>query len=230
MLTLYLIALVVGGVLVGTSMLLGGKDVGGGHDHDLGHGHDVAHAFEGGHGHDVHHEIDAHGEPHAPAHSMGTAIAAWLPFLSLRFWTFFAAFFGLTGVVLTALSIAWLPALLASLGVGVVCGVMVSVLVQKVRMAQTDSSVQETDLEGTIAKVLLPISPDAPGKIRVNIKGSSIDMQAVTHDAGVVPRGAEVLVVKVGRGEAVVTKVAPPAEAAQSTRARTQAATEHDVN
>src|SRR5262245_42840052 len=84
----YVFSLVVGGVFLGVSALLGAKDVG----HDIG-GHDV-----GGHGVGGHHG--------ASTDKDSDTEATWLPFLSLQFWMFALAFFGLTGTVLQGFGIA----------------------------------------------------------------------------------------------------------------------------
>ncbi|HMF44527.1 MAG TPA: hypothetical protein VKQ32_27825, partial [Polyangia bacterium] len=79
--TIYIAALAFGGILLVASLV-------GGHDHTDHHvgDHDQDHA----------HEHEAGGVPHA---------ALVLPFLSLRFWIFGLAFFGLTGVVLHGLGL-----------------------------------------------------------------------------------------------------------------------------
>src|SRR3954465_6454976 len=75
MLALYIGSLLFGGVLLGASVF-------GGHDHDAGGGHDAGHDADHGDGHQ-------------------SAAASLLPLLSLRFWAFTFAFFGLAGTVLT---------------------------------------------------------------------------------------------------------------------------------
>lgn len=97
-LSIYLGSLAFGGVLLVASAFGGhgdGTDGGAGHDHGVGGDHDAGHA--------------------------SAAQAALLPFLSLRFWTFALAFFGLTGAALTAvgagLGIA-VPLLSGGVGVG----------------------------------------------------------------------------------------------------------------
>src|SRR5687768_6536709 len=78
MLIVYILSAIVGGILVAASALMGGD-----HDAHVGDTH-----FDGIDGHDgIHSDI-------------------YLPFLSLRFWTFFAACFGITGLLLTNFSSA----------------------------------------------------------------------------------------------------------------------------
>src|SRR5678816_2807364 len=112
MLVAYVVALGIGGTLVLASLIMGGKD----HDSGDGDGHDQDQ--DGDHGHDQSHETDKGGalvlagETAMTAHDGGVAdaVSALLPVTSVRFWTFFLAFFGLTGLTLTA----------AALGPGVV--------------------------------------------------------------------------------------------------------------
>ena len=155
-------------------------------------------------------DVDADADADADAEAdheadHGDSVGTWLPFLSLRFWTFFAAFFGLTGVALHAFDVNWVATLIASVSVGATTGTMVSWMVRRMKMAQTDSTVKETEIEGSTARVLLPISPEIPGKIRVNMKGTSVDIAARTTEGLTIERGTEVLVVRMGDGEAVVT-------------------------
>jgi hypothetical protein len=79
----YVFALVLGGVLLAASMVLGGKDVDHDVDHEIGGDHDVDHT-EGGHG------------------DLGGLFAV---LVSMRFWTFFTTFFGLTGLVLEGMEL-----------------------------------------------------------------------------------------------------------------------------
>src|SRR5690606_15637009 len=104
---LYLFGLIVGGVLLGSSLLLGGDD--GDADGD-------AHAEAGDHG----------GHGHGGDLQLDGAASDFLlwRFRSLRFWTFFLAFFGLTGLALEGFGLlesSWLT-LAASLGMGIFAG------------------------------------------------------------------------------------------------------------
>lgn len=206
MITLYIVCLVVGGVLVAASALTGG-----GHD-------DVHHEVEPEahaetepeaevHGHDVSHEVELSDLTNVPsATSTEVAGGAWLPFLSLRFWTFFSAFFGLTGLTVTGLSLASPPiALAAAVGVGVVSGVGVTSLFRLVKGAQVDSSIEPDDIQGAVARVLLAIDAGSEGMVRVKVKGAVKDLRAVTDDGAPLPRGSLALVLLVRDGVARVT-------------------------
>jgi membrane protein implicated in regulation of membrane protease activity len=204
--TLYIVCLVVGGVLVAASALMGGHD-------DV--GHEVEHEAPGHGGeaepdagaHDSSHEVELADLSHVPAAtSTETPGGAWLPFLSLRFWTFFSAFFGLTGLTLTGLSLAAPPvALAASVGVGIASGMGVASLFRLVKSAQVDSSVEAEDLQGAVGRVLVPIDASSEGLVRVKVKGAVKDLRAVADDGATIPRGASVLLLLVRDGVARVT-------------------------
>src|SRR5436190_17778919 len=107
MLVVYLITLIVGGALLALSLVLGG------------HGDADAH---GG-------DADAHGgDAHAGSADgdHGSALDAftgWFPITSLRFWTFFSAFFGLTGTILGAfMGTGAVPTALFAVGAGYASG------------------------------------------------------------------------------------------------------------
>jgi len=203
--TLYIVCLVVGGVLVAASALTGGG-------HDDVH-HEVEPEAHGGeaepevHGHDVSHEVELADLSHVPsATSTEVAGGAWLPFLSLRFWTFFSAFFGLTGLTVTGLSLASPPiALAAAVGVGIVSGLGVTSLFRLVKGAQVDSSIDSDDLQGAVGRVLLAIDAGSEGLVRVKVKGTVKDLRAVTDNGAPIPRGSLALVLLVRDGVARVT-------------------------
>jgi membrane protein implicated in regulation of membrane protease activity len=206
--TLYIVCLVMGGVLVAASALgAGGHD---GVHQELEH-EAPSHGGEAEpevHGHDASHEVELTELSQVPSVSSTESPAggAWLPFLSLRFWTFFSAFFGLTGLTLTLLSLSSPPvALAAAVGVGIVSGVGVTSLFRAVKGAQVDSSVEVEDLQGAVGRVLVPIDVGSEGLVRVKVKGAVKDLRAVTDDGAPITRGASALVLLVRDGVARVT-------------------------
>lgn len=146
-------------------------------------------------------------------HGVGMADALWLPFLSLRFWIFFGAFFGLTGTLFSAFSLAsWKPTLGVSLGVGFVTGYFVSWLVRKLRSEKVDSNIDPTrDYVGKRGDVLLDIVPGDPGMVRVEAKGISVDLPAeLDDDEPPLERGEQVVVLAYQGGKLKVTRFTPP--------------------
>jgi len=118
-------------------------------------------------------------------------------FKSLRFWTFGCCFFGLTGLVLSQLSVGWSPLAIAIAagGMGVACGTIVSGMVQMLRDRDTDSLVRSTDLVGQTGVVEIPFDRHSRGKVRLRVKGSVIDRIAYTEDVKQFQPGDTVLVV-----------------------------------
>lgn len=77
---------------------------------------------------------------------------------SLKFWTFGICFFGLTGLVLSNLTMP-LPAHLiaiASVLMGLICGALVSGTLQILRRQQADSLIRVNDLVGLTGTVEVP--------------------------------------------------------------------------
>lgn len=193
LLSLYVGALILGGGMLGASALLSGH---GDHDHDA--DHDMEH--EVGHDHDGDHE----------GGHIGTADALWMPILSMRFWTFFLAFFGLTGALLTGLSMLglvsgpWWVTLALAVGLGFGSGYGVSVLIRSLKTERVNSEViPEVDYVGKVGEVLLDVAAGDPGHVRLDVKGTSIDLPA-TLDAGGTPAGVGPGAARLARGKRVL--------------------------
>ncbi len=208
MLPLYLMSLGLGGVLIIASIALGGKDADGDADHDHDHDHDVGgdadHDLDGDQGHDLHHD---HGH-HQGSVSKDAPVSHWTPFLSMRFWTFTLAAFGLNGTTLSLLGVNALATGIASALVGLTIGYAVALLFQKLARDQVTSPVALLGLEGAEAKVLLPVTAESEGKVRLLVGGQDVDLPARTMDPGRMERGSKAMVVEVKNGVAVVTPVA----------------------
>lgn len=172
MLTLYLIALALGGTLLLASLFLGGEhdagapgEVSPDMDADLSAGDADMDAGEGG--------------------ELGADVAlAWLPVASMRFWTFFLAFFGLTGTILTlggVVASAVITGVIAG-GVGYACGMGVVQVIRRMRATQTDSTAGADDYIGETALVMVSVARGKTGKVRLEVKGRTVDLLAETED------------------------------------------------
>ncbi len=186
MLMVYLIALIVGGVLLALTLVLGGAvdhDAGGDLDHHAGGG-DSDHAGS----------LDA--------------VFGWLPVTSLRFWTFFAAFFGAVGTVLSAWDLAGpAPAAVVAVAAGYLSGLIMDRSMRYLKSADSNSSLGGADVVGAGAEVLLPVAAGAPGKVRVRLKGRAIDLLAVTEDEETLAAGQHAMVLSMrDDGHVVVTR------------------------
>lgn len=198
MLAAYVGALILGGGLLAASALLGKGDA----DHDVDHGVD----------HDLDHDLDHASHDVGDMH-VGTGDALWLPILSIRFWTFFLAFFGLTGALLEAFRkvglIAAPSAVVALLAVlvGLGSGYAIARILRSLKQEKVNSEVlPETDYPGKAGEVLLDVAPGDPGMVRLDVKGVSIDVPALAADAETKPmkRGAKVIVLSYKEGKVAV--------------------------
>ncbi len=195
MLSLYIVCSVIGLTLIVLSAFAGHHDFSfGAHDVQFDHG-----------GPDIHVEHDVHVD-----HSGGSAdnageSGAWLPFFSLRFWTYLCAGFGFTGLLLTFFTktepglAIWL-----SVGTGLVCGLMVAYIYRICQVASTDSTTHEKDILGAQAKVLVAIKENQPGRVRCCVKGDWVDFVAVSNDGSELHVGDEAVIVAMENGKALV--------------------------
>ena len=119
-----------------------------------------------------------------------------LPLLaSFKFWTFGSCFFGLTGLVLTAMGVSPTVVVIAAVLMGGVCGFGMAWVLRSLRRRQVNSLVKTTDLAGLAGVVEIPLSADSRGKVRLNVKGSLVDFIAYTNEERVLEAGDRVFVV-----------------------------------
>jgi membrane protein implicated in regulation of membrane protease activity len=195
MLTLYIVCAVLGGGLMLVSAL-GGMFHG---DLSLDHGPD----FDAGHQIDFSHDIattatdvDHHLElPHAI--DVGwTNSDFWLAFVSMRFVTYFTGIFGITGTVLSLVTdMSGLTVALVSLLFGFVLGYGGSLLFRHLKSEGETSGVTAHDYIGALGRTLVGIKGSQPGKVRVSIKGDTIDMIALSEGEKEIGMGEEIVVV-----------------------------------
>lgn len=162
----YLIALVLGGGVLLLQIIGGSKG-------DLDHGLD---------GH-VHHDFGHHGpEPGV---------------ISTRALVYALFTFGFVGgalhiVGLTSPGVAAVVAVAA----GVAAGLSVGYVFARIGHPEASGSAGYDEAKGLRARVLLACAPDRVGKIRLQLKGQTVDLRA-TSVAGTLPEGAEVTVIEV---------------------------------
>ena len=205
MIYLYLFALVLGGVLLGTSILLGGHTGVGDGDLDAGGDADAELDPSAGADPDVSHAEAGTGDDHAGVESFLVA------FLSIRFWTFFLAFFGLTGLVLDGFGLisSTLIAALLAIGMGVACGLGAVMIMRRVRGDESNSAATGKDYVGKSARVLVGFGPGETGKVRVEVRGTSVDLLAVPIDGNTFATKEEVIVVEMDGVRARVARMTP---------------------
>ncbi len=162
----YWTSLIIGGALLLPSLLVGDIDFDADVDVDV----------------DVDADVDADSE--------AGGAPAWL---SVRFWTFALAFFGLTGVLLGLLDVAFVLRLGAASLMGLVSGLGVSVAVARLKAERVDSTLREGDLVGEHGPLLLPVGPGVTGKVQLRVKGRQLEVIA-TNDRMDLARGTWVQV------------------------------------
>lgn len=195
MLTVYLIAAIVGGTLIVLSAFGGGEG-----DHDVDADHDVDLHLDHDVDLDADHDVDlapgtdlAHGADHGGAID-GEGL--WLPFLSLRFWTYFAAGFGLVGTGLTWLgSLADLIIGLAAGGTGLVSGLAMAYAMRLLKAGEAHGQIKMSDYEGAEGRVRVALGPGSPGKIRTVIRGEELDLIALPAEGETLPPGTPVMII-----------------------------------
>lgn len=146
-------ALVLGGVLLGASILVG----------------------------DGHGDLGGHAEIHVGGDSVDAVVGT---IRSLRFWTFFLAFFGLTGVALQSLGVveSGFFATLIALAMGIGAGSTATWAFRVLDKRESNSVPGEDDFVGKTGRVLVAVGPGNLGKLRVQAKGSTVDLLAKSDD------------------------------------------------
>lgn len=162
MLYVFIGSLVLGGILLGASILVGD-----------GHGEGDVDLDAGEVDHDLHAHIDAEG--------IDVIVGA---FRSLRFWTFFLTFFGLTGVALKGLHLVDSTLLTTLIGVmmGALAGYGALFAFRLLDRKETNSVAGSDDFVGKTGRMLVGVTPGSFGKIRVQAKGTTVDLLAKSED------------------------------------------------
>ncbi|MFK7991039.1 MAG: NfeD family protein [Sandaracinaceae bacterium] len=206
---LYLFSLIVGFVLLGASILLGGSDdadldtdadLDGGLDLDA--DGDLDFEAEGGLDKDLSLDLDSEG-------GHGDFSGFLLTFLSLRFWTFFLAFFGLTGLVLDGLDLvsSSMIGLGAAIGMGFVTGFGAVSVFRKLSGTTAGAITESNDYIGKTARVMVPFGNEGVGKVRVDIRGNQVDLLATGLDEDAFEGREEVLIVEMDGPRARVARL-----------------------
>jgi membrane protein implicated in regulation of membrane protease activity len=198
-LTAYLFSMVAGGVVLLASIVLGGHDDADAElDADADHG-SLAHP---------HADADAdalmHIERKVPVKRRRSALG----FLtSLRFWTFFSTFFGITGAVFEGFALmSAIPALILALGMGLTSGIAATSILRRLADDTTGVAASERDYVGQTGRVLVPIRRGGLGKIRLQLKGTTVDILATCDDDSTLEPGDLALIIEMRETTAVVVR------------------------
>lgn len=192
MLAVYVGSLLFGGLLIAASLFAG-------HDTDV-HVGDTDHG-DGGDGHDQ------------------SQASAWLSLFGLRFWSFAAAFFGLTGILLHLFGgpVLAVVAPFIAAGVGIATGLGASITFRALSRETVGQLRGAGALIGREGRLLLPVSRGQRGKVRIAVPGSGdVDLVAEMDDGAALEAGTEVLIVDVRGNIAVVERAPATSPAGQS--------------
>jgi len=165
--SIYLTSLIVGGFFVLLS-IFGVSE----HDAD----HDVSVDVDGDLDFDADHDTDWDVN-----HDLGVDVAhdiGFVDLLSIRALFLFAAFFGLTGVALTALSVGEPLTGLLSTSTGLLIGIGGNYVIKKFAYEQVSSQISQAQLKGKSGRALLPFSGQENGKILLKAGGKRIQVTA----------------------------------------------------
>ncbi|NND72488.1 MAG: hypothetical protein HKN43_13010 [Rhodothermales bacterium] len=192
--TVYIISLIVGGFFVLLSLL------GGDSDSDL----DLDGDF------DADFDLDADGglDLDADGGDIGAGTGL-VDLLSIRTLFLFAAFFGLTGVLLGLAGSSEPVRLALSLITGIIAGFGGNYLIKKVGYATVSSDVSQRDLKGLTGRVLLPFDGSQKGKVEVIARGQRMQLTArsITNDRNnTFEKGDEIVIVNLDGQIATVVK------------------------
>ncbi len=184
MLQIYIFCFIIGGIFVALAALAGLDGVDFDHDFDT----DIEVREES--------QTAKKGKKILTKTKRSRKITLWLPFLTIKFWTFGSCFFGLTGILLSLLTEISEEAIAEiSLAVGVFCGTSMVWVLRNLRQHQADSLIRPNDLMGSYGKVVIPFDSQNKGKVQLNLKGSTIDFVAFTDDQKGFKKGDRVFIV-----------------------------------
>lgn len=142
------------------------------------------------------------------------------PLKSFKFWTFFLAFFGLTGTIFTLLSL-WANAIgVAALSafMGLFAGLLISYLIYVGDRSTAGRVIGQDDFRNLEGKVVLPFGQGRRGKVQVRLQGRLIELEAVMFERDeevVFNFDDECIILEVDNGVAQVVPAASMEQQAQ---------------
>ena len=175
--TVYLISLIVGGFFVLLSIFGGGEsdtEVDADSDFDF----DADHDFDFDADHDF--DLDADHDLDLDA-DIGSG-PGLVDLFSVRALFLFAAFFGLTGTLLTWLQTSEFWTLIASVLTGLAIGLGGNWFIKTVGYRTVSSNLTAKDIHGTTGQVLIPFEGAEKGKITLISKGQRLQLLARSFD------------------------------------------------
>jgi membrane protein implicated in regulation of membrane protease activity len=131
--------------------------------------------------------------------------------LPLSTMAFVLAAFGVCGLALGAADAGEGTRFAAAAGAGVVGGVLNSTAFAYLRRSESTTEVDDDQLAGKIARVVVPVSGERRGRISVTVGGQQIHLSALAAPNGPAELGVgdSVLIIEVRKGVASVTPLDP---------------------
>lgn len=150
---------------------------------------------------DVDGDIDIEG-------TAGSALSVLAGVFSIRNVVFFAAFFGVAGLVFELVGAGGAVAFILAVGVGLAAAIMNHRLVRYIRNTDSDSTVTDDRITGSVAQVVLPIGAERKGRVTADVDGHRINLVALPYrptDDSSFEVGDQVVIVTMENGSAYVT-------------------------
>ncbi|MDT8325700.1 MAG: hypothetical protein RRA94_16415 [Bacteroidota bacterium] len=111
-----------------------------------------------------------------------SALSAAFEFFSFRNMVYMTTFFGMTGSVLTWLSMPFGLTLGSSIGMGLFAGVVGHRFMRYLRGSESGEALHISKLIGHAGRVTLPPSKTRKGKVRIERAGQSVELLALLHE------------------------------------------------
>ena len=201
---MYLLATVFGGIFV-VPMLLGGLDIDADVDIDL--DMDVDIDLDMDMDMDMDMDADSGMDGDGFMDSFGNFAGSLLSFRSI---VLFITFFGVTGLIFTLLGFRSIPTALTAVALGSVAASLNSLLFTFIRGHEVNSQLTDKDIEGSMAKVILPIQSDRKGRIVAELNQQPHYLVALPSDLDrneTFAVGDPVVVVSMEQGTARVARL-----------------------
>ena len=117
------------------------------------------------------HDSDAHGADHDAG--------PWSLVASVRFWSFLFLAFGLVGTMLSVLRLAGpIGTFALALGSGAASGLLAVTVIRRLLSRSASSNVKRQDVIGCLGRVVVPLDGTARGKVRIEVRGTTVDYLA----------------------------------------------------
>lgn len=192
--SIYLISLIVGGFFVLLSIFGGDAEADSDVDFDL----DA----------DADFDLDAGDSDFDMATDIGAG-PGFVDLFTIRALFLFAAFFGLTGTLLSLTDLNPVMTAVLSASLGLMIGLGGNYIIKRVGYEQVSSDITTADMKGVTGKVLIPFSAGERGKVSLVVKGNQLRLIARSLDENSTEEfapGDEVVVVRTDNGVVEVVK------------------------